>query len=371
MRRLISTAYYKLCAMFGGVGMLPVVYLLLALCLAAAAMITKAQAPDTVTVALVNDCGGGYSRELSQRLGSTEGLHVVRFDEVKDAEDALLAGRAEALLVILPQYNELLTADGAVPLIELRSAPGAVSAELIREAAAGLLAAQRSEAMVTSELETEGYDALKMQQYIAEFSTPTLYHVKTAGSGLAHEGALFGSSYACFEGVAAFALLLLLLTLARRMADAPSRMTAHRMGAAAHGSALAFLSDAFALFSAGFIAAAIAFALAPNKSLSLALGLVCYDICISGLCLLTGCFGAAGRIDIAAPAIALITSLIGGCFADLASLSPALSFAAKCTPQGQLIACSQGNMLFAVLLLFEGLALCLLAAAVKNRKSAS
>ena len=160
----------------------------------------------------------------------------------------------------------------------------------------------------------------------------------------------------------------LLLTLARRLADGSSRLVARRMGAAKLGRALAFFGDALALFAAGLIASAIAFAFAPARSAALALGLVCYDVCVSGLCLLTSKFGAAGRIDIAAPAIALVTSLIGGCFMDLASLSPFLTVLSRLTPQGQLIACARGALPFAALLAAEGALLAGMATAVEKRK---
>ena len=284
MRRFFTTVWYKLCAMFGGELMLPLAYLLLAACFAAVAVIVRAKAPERVTVAVVDECGGEYSSDFMRILSGSDGLNVVSCATAEAGQDAMLAGRAEALLVLSEDFDEKLLEEGSSSIVSLQSAPGAVSAELIREAAAGLLAAQRSVVLAEKDLEADGFDAANIREYIDEFESPELYSIEVIGGG-SRSAALFGSSYACYEGVAAFAMLLLLLTLSRRLADSSSRLVAWRMGAAKGGSALAFAGDLGALFTAALVTGIIAFAFAPVRSPEFALGLACYSLCISGLCL--------------------------------------------------------------------------------------
>ena len=52
IRKILSASYYKLIAMFGGLGTLPVVYILMALCFAAFAAALKAPAPKNVALAV-------------------------------------------------------------------------------------------------------------------------------------------------------------------------------------------------------------------------------------------------------------------------------------------------------------------------------
>lgn len=367
MRKLVSSALYKLFAMFGGRRMLPLVYVLLALSLAAVGAIMRAGTPQRVTLALLDECCGEYSAQLAAGLENEDGLSVIRCRTAAEGEDALLLGRAEVLLRIAPEYDEKLLAETASPLVTLESAPGAASAELIRETAAGIMIANRSAALVSKELERDGFDPSLLPGFMEEFVSARLYRVETVGSGDA-ERAVFGADYACYEGVCAFAILLLTLTLSRRLADGSARLVAFRLGSAKHGREISFLGDMLALFAAGLPACVIAFVFAPERSAAFAVGLICYCVCAAGLCMLLSRFGAAGRIDIAAPFIALLTSLIGGCFADLGSLSPALTALARCTPQGQLIACAKGLTLFAPLLAAEGMILALLSLLFGRKK---
>ncbi len=373
IRSCFASAIKKLCAMFGGRAMIPVTYLLLALCFAATGAVTSASLPEKVTCAVYDACGGELSADFIEELAAADGMRVIERDSREGGEDELLRGHAEVLLVLDADYDARLVSEEPGSLIELVTAPGAVSAELLRETAAGILLAQRTLALTRSELAADGYDVSLLYKYIMEFELPRLYTVKTWDGGSKDESgvhALFGSAYSCYEGVAALALLLLMLTLSKRLGDGSSRLVALRLYSLPKGRTLAFSSDALALYIAGLGAGAAAFVFCPAKSLWFALGLAAYAFCISGLCLLLSGLHAAGRIDIAAPFIALITSVAGGCFADLASLSPALRVIARCTPQGQLIAASKGEPLFALLLLFEGAALMLICAIAGRRNKA-
>ena len=367
--RCLSAAVKKLAAMFGGRVMIPIVYLLLCLCFAAVRSAVTAQAPDKVTLAVYDACRGELSQRFVKGLACAEGVSVIECASAEKAEDELLRGRAEVLLTVNADLDRLLTEEEPTPLISLVTAPGSVSAELMRETAAGALISARTLARVENSLTEDGFDPAELSAFMDEFELPRTYTVKTTGGGKA-PAALFGSAYACYEGIAALALLLLLLSLSKRLGDPSSRLVAKRLLAVKNGGALAFFSDLAAVFAAGLIGGALAFAFAPERGVMFALGLVCYVFCISGLCLLLSRLKATGRMDIAAPFIALATSVAGGCFADLTSLSPALRAVAMCTPQGQLIAAAKGEALFLLLLLFEGLALLIAAMTVRSKKKA-
>lgn len=367
IRRCISASLYKLCAMFGGLDTAPVVYILIACCFAAFAATLEAPSPDRVTLAVYDACGGEYSAEFVEAMACYEGIDVIRVSSKEAGEDELLKGRAEVLLTVSESYDEKLTSSEATELISLETAPGAVSAELIREAAAGIMLSRRSLATVSAELAAEGFDPSEMSVYMREFDLPKLYSVETAGSSSEAGRAVFGGAYACYEGIVALALLLLLLTLSRRMTDGASRVSANKLFSALHGRAIAFVSDVGALWLAGAIVVCIALPFAARITPALVLGLVAYDVCIAGLCLLVSRFGSAGRLDIAAPIVALATSVIGGCFIDLGSLSPALKTLARFTPQGQLIAAAAGEVPFIILLAAEGALFALLSLMVSRR----
>ena len=112
----------------------------------------------------------------------------------------------------------------------------------------------------------------------------------------------------------------------------------------------------------------MAFAFAREKTLSLASGLLGYSLLLSGVCCLLSSLNAGLRTDVIAPFAALITSLLGGCFAD-ASVSPALALISKFTPQGQLVLAASGEWAFAALLAAEGLLLAAAGAAVRKKRS--
>ena len=94
---------------------------------------------------------------------------------------------------------------------------------------------------------------------------------------------------------------------------------------------------------------------------------LCYTVCIAGLCLFLSRFSVSGRLDLLGPLVALVTSIAGGCFADLSALGGVFRTIPLFTPQGQLIRALRGAPLLGLLLLFEGLVLMLLAAG-KTRK---
>lgn len=367
-RTVLRVALHKLCAAFGSVLTVPPVYALFALCFAVTALILGAEAPDRVTVALVDQCGGPCAQRLAGRLLQSEELDVIPFASVREAEDALLSGRCEALLTIRADYDERILRDEAAPLVTITEAPDAVSGDLLRETVAGMLLSSRSAERMERSLAEEGYDSALLYAYAAELPRTRIYTLRTLSSGTPASRAVFGQGYACYEGVFALSLFLLLFTLAVRLSNPFSKQVYLRLCVQPHGRALAFASDVWALLLSGAILIVPAVLFAAERSVSMVLLFLCYTVCIAGMSLFLSRFSVSGRLDLVGPLAALVTSIAGGCFADLSALGGVFAVIPLFTPQGQLIRALRGAPILGLLLLGEGLVLMLLAAA-KTRKS--
>ncbi|MCR5808583.1 MAG: ABC transporter permease [Clostridiales bacterium] len=366
MKKLFSLACMKASVLFGGRPLLmPLSLLILALCLFAVRAAVTASAASEVNVCVVDECGGEYSKKLTESLSSAPGIKALFPASVAEAEDEISAGNAEALIVIPADYDDRVAGDNASGLIRVVTAPGSVSADMIRETVSGKMILLRAELRAKAALVSEGYDISRFDEYEMEFRSPTLYRVVEVG-GSSADRAVFGKGFPGYEGFAALALMLLVLTLTKQFGARESRLVAGRLCSVRHGGSLAFSSDIAAVFGLCLIYSVPAFAIAPERSLPLALGLVSYSLCLTGLCLLLAKVGGSGRIDMASPFIALVTSILGGCFAELGSLSPALGLIAKFTPQGQLIAAASGKLVFCALLAAEGALLALVSRLVRR-----
>ena len=154
------------------------------------------------------------------------------------------------------------------------------------------------------------------------------------------------------------------------MSDSYSKNVSERIETQQNGRALAVFSDLIAMIAVGLLISAEAFILSPEKSFAGALAWICYSLCVSGICLLVSRFNTTGRIDILAPFLAIVTSLLGGCFTDLSVLSDAWRIAARCMPQGQMLAAANGKLIFCVLMLAE-CAAAVFAAILIQRKRAN
>ena len=367
IRPILRAALHKLCAAFGSVLTVPLIYGLFVLCFAMTSLILTAQAPEKVTVALVDQCGGPYARRLCDDLLSSAELDVTLFPSVHEAEDALLCGRCEAALTIRDDYDRRILSDDASALINITEAPDAVSGDLLRETVAGLLLSGRSAARAERALTAEGYDSSLLYTYASAFPHARIYRIQTLSAGQSASRAVFGQGYACYEGVVALSLFLLLFTLAVRLSSPFARQVYLRLCAHPRGRGIAFFSDVGALLLSGGILIVPALLFAADRSLRLAALLLCYTVCITGLCLFLSRFSVSGRLDLVGPLAALITSIAGGCFADLSALGGIWRIIPLFTPQGQLIYSLRGAPLLGLLLLLEGLARMLLAALTTRR----
>lgn len=358
MRRLFALSARKIAVMFGGKPwLLPLVFAALCVCFAAFASAVTAPAGTVVRIAAFDECGNDLSYKLISGLAATEGFELTEYSSRREAEDAVLNADAEALLAISPDYGKAIASGEGRDVVRIFTAPGSVSAELIRETLAGKLIAQSSYVRAREGLSADGISPDELDKYIAEFRSPRLYTVTHAKGGSA-DSAVFGRGFPGYEGFAALALMLITITLSHMLSIETSRLVSYRMRGLARGLSIDYLSDALSVFALALLFACAAFAFAPNRSLILAAGLVCYCALLTGLCLLLTRIVRGSRTDLASPMIALVTSIFGGCFADPALLSPVLETVSRFTPQGQLIAAVNGAPAFLAVLTAEAALFC-------------
>ena len=368
IRSVLRSALHKLFAAFGSVWTVLPVCCLISICFAVTAVFLHAKTPQKVTVALVNESGGMYSEQLCGDLLSEETLDVRQYASARDAEDALLSGQCEVALTISADYDARILSEDAAMLITITEAPDAVSGDLLRETVAGKLIAARNAARMEQTLNEEGYDGSLLYAYAAELPRVKVYTVRTVGTAETEERAVFGRGYACYEGVVALAIFLLLFLLSVRLSSPYARQVCSRLCVCPHGRAIAFFGDAIALLLGGALLILPAVLLSPDRSLLLIGSLLCYTVCVCGLCLFLSQFSVSGRLDLLGPLVTLVTSIAGGCFTDLSSLGGAFRIVSLLTPQGQMIAALRGAPLFDLLLLAEG-ALLLLCSSWKKRRT--
>ena len=366
--KTILLAMKKALVMFGGKPwLLPVTALALAVCFAAFSLAVSAKARSEASVAVYDACGGEYSEKLVSSLSSSQGFKVISVSSEREAYDLVLSADAEAVLTISHDYDDALTQASASDLVSIYTSPGSVTAELIRETLAGKIIAQRSYKGVKEDLACDGFDAASLDGFMEEYDAPTLYQV-TGMKGGAADTAVFGQGFPGYEGFIGLALMLVMMTLSHRLSSQSSRLVGTRMLSLERGLALDLASDTAAVFGLCLIFCVPAFAFAPNKTLILAVSLICYSAAISALCVLLSRVVSSGRMDVASPFIAFVTSLFGGCFADISALSPALGVISKLTPQGQLTAAVHGTPVFASVLLLEAAVLAAFALIVSMRR---
>lgn len=368
MKRLLSLTGKKLQVLMNGrpvimaVGLAVLVFLFWLV-----GSVVTAKRASTVCVTAVDECGSELSGRLMAKLESTPGLTVLRADKRSAAEDDLVRGRSEAMIVIHSDYDEKLRDEEISGLITLVTAPSSVSSLYIRETASGCILSERARATVLDSLIAEGYDAEKFDEYCSDFEGPNLYRV-TGVKGASSDRAVFGKGFPGYTGFCALALMLVMLTVSKQLCAAESGLAAERLRVLPNGRTLSGLTDILALTAVSLVLSLAAFVPAPDKSFYLAAALTAYSLNLAGLCRLISGLSRGGRIDAVSPVFALITAILGGCFADTGSLVPVLSFISKLTPEGQFIAASGGSLPFCLLLVFEGILLMLLARAFSGNE---
>lgn len=355
MRRLFRLSIKKVSVLFGGRPLLILLaFLMLGVCFFAVRHAVTAERSGSVNLTVFDASGSELSSSLVSAVKGAPGFNVKLSEDIDLARIGIAEGDAEAILLIGPDYDTRIASETPGSLIDILMAPGSVSAELIRETVAGKLLAQRAEVKVKNTLEDEGFDLVKFAEYEREFVVPTMYRITTIGGGNEASRAVFGSGFPGYAGFAALAILLVMLTLTRQLAAYNVRLSSVRMRVIEGGRTLGFISDAAAILIPALLFVFEAFLLSPGMNIKLLASLAAYAVALTGLCLLLSKTGGAGRIDAVSPFAALVTSIFGGCFAELSALSPVLKFIARLTPQGQMIAAADGVWVFLPVLLAEG-----------------
>lgn len=368
MRRYLALAAKKISVLFGGRPLLfPLMLAVLALLFYTVGEVNGAEHRAEAVITIVDESATEYSAALADAVTRTEGFTVRTAHTEEEALADIADGRSEAVLIIKPDYSEKLFMDEIAGAVKLMTAPGSAVQDLIRETVSGRLLAQRAYARVRESVKADGLDAAEFDRLCDEFEMPRIYKVASIGGGSGIGRAVFGQGFPGCTGFTALAMMLIMLTVTRMLSEASSKLAGRRLLALEGGRALGFVSDALACLAVTLSIAAVSFALSPDRSLALGLASAAYSLELTGLVLLVSRIVGAGRIDVASPFIALVTSIFGGCFADTASLSPALKIVSYFTPQGRFIAAASGAYHFAAIMAALGLVFACLALAAERK----
>ncbi len=302
------------------------------------------------------------SRELLEYLSSAGGLDIREMNEA-DARLALIRGEREGLLTVGEGYAEALNGDRDIPL-RYDAAASALSGQGAREIVAGHVVAQLRRAQSVNDAGT----LLGRELTDAEISRlfeltdrlgaqlPDLYRISYSGGEPAADP--FSPSPMSFALLTA---LFALLTAAAPLGSAESRAVRVRMGSIPRGKAMELASSLVSLTALGY--ALTALALLPSGSgADSYIAAIPAAFCFAALSLLLARrAGGEGRVDALAPLAALLICLLGGCFMDLSSLSPAAARLTLLSPAGLAFA-ARSSPPCALALLLEGAAFTALAA---------
>ena len=337
----IQMVYLRLKAMVGKAWLL----LFLAVALAFSFYVTNAiTTPTEVTslrMAVVDLDNSPLSNALVDGLTHLDGLSLEKTNE--DSAHLLLArGAIEGILIIDDGYQETLLAGTHRTLpIRYESAAAVDTRTAAREMIAGQVITQRSLLRAKRELTLAGVDFSEedLEAALALFNenTAPLYQFTVhTPVGTPPVAGLEGMA-AGYLGFVSLVIILMMMTLSQWFAGHDSRAVANRMLIQRHGKLLSFFGDVLLLLGVGFVLVLLAFLGSFSLTGWELIYLWVYVYCIAGLCLLLSTFQEAGSIEIMAPLIALFTSILGGSFMDLGSLSPVMRVLSLFTPQGQML----------------------------------
>ena len=305
------------------------------LCGAVSRQATSNSTPGALTVAVVQEDHSPQADDLLERLEQVEGLalYPVERDEIASI---LRWGDAEGVLTIGDGYGTAL-ADGEPLPLSYESAAAAASNQAAREIVAGQVTAQRArlrglddaewllERPLTAEEETELLAAMDRRYE----ELPPLYAV-TAGAGAAAPW----SATAPPLGGTLLLILFTLLTWGAWMARPDAVRVEQRMASVHGGRRLSYGTDLLSLWLTGAVVGGLslcALGVEPADWLSVGAYVLAVGAVVRAV---TRLAGVGGRVDLLAPFLALITSLLGGCFCPLDQFSPWLERLSWLTPQG-------------------------------------
>ncbi len=159
MRKLSCLSIKKISVLFGGRPILILLaFVMLGTCFFAVRHAVTAERNDSVNLTVVDASGSELSSALIASIKEAPGFCVKLAEDIDSARIDIAEGRTEAILSIGADYDSAIASETPASLIDILTAPGSVSAELIRETVAGKLLAQRAEAKVRNSLGSEGFD---------------------------------------------------------------------------------------------------------------------------------------------------------------------------------------------------------------------
>ena len=351
--KIITILLYRLIAITGSLKLLLFILLALSFSFYIAHSTTHNTAPRSLEIALVDLDESNLSKQLITKLTALDGLDT-RQVNLDTAQMLLARGRIEGIFIIEPGYAYAIQqAFGRELPIRYESSTFVDSKTAVREMIAGQVISQRSFLRAEAELIDAGieFSPAKLEELMRQFNEETnplytfsIYAPTTLAvtSDENHQIPRDGFTTThvlstTYLGFVSLAIILVLMTLSQWFAQPDSKAVANRMLILPKGRALSFFTDTLLLFVIGTIIILLASLLPFSISKTQFLYLFAYLYCITGLCLILSRFQESGSINILAPLIALFTSILGGSFMDLSTLSTTMQFLSLLTPQGQML----------------------------------
>ena len=364
MLKMLSLSLMKIRIVTGGLFMLAAsLAVSLGLFFTARAAL-DAPAPERLTLAVVDGDGSEAALELVRLVSGDERVELLRCADMSEADELILNGEAEGVLVIEAGLQGALVRGQAA--LSFFAAPDTASEEAARELIAGAAAAVgsrlRSEMYASALLErglTEDERALLREKFYQKLSDEgaAVHEMRVGGEpgrgDAVSRSRLLGAFFARYSGFSAFVIMLVLLMLGASVGRRDVRSCSLRLRTVEGGAVFDALSDVFALALVGLMLLALSYLpSAPRGVVELIAGAL-YVLNAAALAVLAGGLSSDARSELLLPFTAFLTSLIGGCFVSSDALGGALAAASRFTPQGMYLASLGGEhgFLFVLLLL--------------------
>jgi len=362
---MIFDVYYKFKAMTGGLLRVLLTLAFCGVCCLLVQSILTGTAADTISLACVDRDRTDISEEVCEVLQHTDGLAVTLCSR-EEAAALLRKGRADGILLLDVGFSEAFLSGEQMP-VSFRSAGGSVSSRAVVEivSAAVLSVQSRYDAesrLTADDLWNEEAEALfdeKWQE--AEENTREIVVYETKGKRTeVTETPAFGEFYTGYSGIAGMLVLLCMLSLSAWLAEEGSELVRRRGAVFPFGRIRSMVTDFGAVFVLGLLLVLCVLLCKGSSRAEEWFAWLCYLVCLTGVVLALRRINVSGGIQVAAPFLAVITSVLGGCFFDFTALGGLAAYLPHLTPQGHLIRAVGGEPSSAWVLLGVGLLLSLL-----------
>lgn len=364
--RLKGVSVIKGMTLSGGVAGLATLIVVAGLCGAVAVHALNRSEPEQLVLAIEMRDESQEAQELSRRLSEQSGVSLVQVVEGEGSR-LLSNGRVEGLLIVGQGYGVSIREGGKLPL-SYQSSASAVSAQAAREIIAGqaLMQQARIRGILSAEFRLGTKLSEKEQEVLLELmdeeevGLPPLFQVMRSGGEQAASQPAFSPNQ---MGFAMLLVMVVLLNCSSWMGQTDARRVEHRIKVVPRGRLLSYSSDVLTLFCSGLLIYTATQLPAGLPSLGEAVSMLAYVSCVTGLALTLVRLTAlsSSKVDILAPFIALITSLLGGSFGNLGQFSARVQTLTCLTPQGLAMRGAMGSitaifvlLAVSVILLFLG-----------------